>query len=159
MTSFGRAGWSLFLLTFAGIVGVSCATGTDQPPSSSEGGGGSENPSTSSSASSGGGGLGGMGGGGSGGAGGMGGGSGGGAPSAVIPSIETSSSLFMNCMPGSTPAVTGSFNVKYDNTAGMSPALAKVTSAKLSMTHLGNSYEWSFPVMPDSSIVPSGTAP
>jgi len=99
-----------------------------------------------------------MGGGGSGGGGG-GGESDGGGPSAVEATIVTSSMLYMNCMPGAPPAVAGSFDVKYDNTTGMSPALPKVTSATLAMTHLGTSYEWSFSVTPESSIVPSGKAP
>jgi hypothetical protein len=65
----------------------------------------------------------------------------------------------MNCAPGAAPSVAGSFEVKYDNTAGMAAALPKVTSAKLLMTHLGKSYEWSFSVTPESSIVPAGNAP
>jgi hypothetical protein len=79
--------------------------------------------------------------------------------SAVEPSIMTLSSLYMNCMPGAMPSVEGSFDVKYDNTASMSPALPKVTGAKLAMTYLGKSYEWSFAVTPESTIVPAGNAP
>lgn len=156
MTSLGRIGWALFFSTVYALAAASCATGTDEPSSSSDGGGGTGDPT-----SSGGAGAGGMGGGGSGGGGGIGGdgGSGGGATSAVEASIVTSSSLFMNCMLGDQPTVAGSFEVKYDNTAGMAAALPKVTSAKLSMTHLGSSYEWSFSVTPESSIVPSGNAP
>lgn len=94
-----------------------------------------------------------------GGSGGSGGSGGGAMPSAVEASIVTSSSLYMSCAQGGTPTVAGSFDVKYDNTSGGSPALAKVTGAKLAMTHLGSSYEWSFTVTPESSIVPSAKAP
>ncbi len=164
MTSFGRAFWTLFLSVLGATAAASCAAGNEKPPSSSEGGGGTDdNPSASSSvsssASSGSGGAGGMGGQGGGGGGGGSGGGGGGATSAVEPSVVTLSSLYMNCMPGAMPSVEGSFDVKYDNMASMSPALPKVTGAKLAMTYLGSSYEWSFAVTPESTIVPAGNAP
>jgi hypothetical protein len=66
-------------------------------------------------------------------------------------------SLYMNCTPGDTPSVLGSFNAYYDNNAGMAAALPIVKTAKLTMIYSGNTYEWSFKVMPDSSIVAAGS--
>lgn len=163
MTSFSRRGWALFLATLVVAAAQSCAQGTDPPASSSEGGGGADDPtgasSSSSSSSSGAGGAGGAGGqGGAGGAGGAGGEGGSGVPSSVVASLQTSS-LYVNCAPGATPAVAGDFTVTYDNSKGMSPALPAVTEAKLMMTHLGNAYDWTFSVTPNSSFVPPGAAP
>jgi hypothetical protein len=76
----------------------------------------------------------------------------------VEPSIVTLASLYMNCV-GSAMAVEGTVDVKYDNTNSISSATAKVTSAKFAMTYLGSSYEWSFAVTPQSTIVPARSAP
>lgn len=76
-------------------------------------------------------------------------------PSAVLASLEVNS-LYINCMPPGPASVVGSFDAKYNNSMGVNTALPKVTSAKLSMTYLGNTYTWTFSVMPSSSIVGAG---
>lgn len=144
-----------------GIGLANCAEGTDTVPDDSNEGG-SQNTGSSSSGIAGKGGAGGSnqgGAGGSGGAGGTGtgGGDGGnmGMPSAVIASIEKNT-LYVNCMPPGPASVSGSFDAKYDNSVGLNAALPKVTSAKLEITYLGNTYTWTFSVMPQSSIVGAG---
>jgi hypothetical protein len=161
MMRFDRLWWVFFLSAAALVPAANCAQGTS-PSASSEGGGGESSTSfesssaASSSSAVGAGGMGGAGGGGGGAGGGEGGAGGGGMPSAVLAYIFTSS-LYMNCTPGGTPTVAGSFESYYDNKAGMSPALPAVKSTKLTMTYVGNSYEWTFKVTPDSSIVPAGS--
>jgi hypothetical protein len=97
--------------------------------------------------------------GGSGGAGGIGGA--GGEPN-LKATITTFYGLYMDCKlgpPGPANSLEGSFDASYDNTKGASPVLAKVLGAKLAMAYLGSSYEWSFTVTPESTIVPASEAP
>ncbi len=147
-----------------GIALGSCAQGTDTIPEDEDEGSQSSSSSTGGMAGMGGaggtnqGGMGGAGGANQGGMGGTGGGQGGnvGMPSAVVASIEKNA-LYVNCMPPGPASVSGSFDAQYDNSLGSNAALPKVSSAKLAITYLGNTYTWTFAVMPQSSIVGAGS--
>jgi hypothetical protein len=164
MMSLIRLGSAILLAAALGAA-ASCATGTDPSTtpeedddasaasSSSAGSGGGDGGGSGSATGSG---TGGGGGGGAGSGGGGGAGAGGSPPeSALVASLYTMA-MTMDCQPGGTPSITGSFEAYYDNMAGSFSSIAIVKSAKLTLTFAADSYVWSFPVAPQNSFVAAG---
>jgi hypothetical protein len=69
----------------------------------------------------------------------------------LVPTI-TGTQLYVNCMPivGPDP-INGSFQVKYDNTAGTAAGQTNISSVTLALTKGPSSLDWTFEVTPPGS--------